>query len=150
MLSLATEAERTLFFDFRAQSLEIRGFHIRLYLYTVPGPVFYDAARQLILKGVDGIIFVADSQPERAQADIESFENLESNLALHGYDLDTIPLVLQYNKRDLPNLMSVEDMDSMLNLDGRPRFESIAAQGIGVFDTLKSVARLVVDDAQKQ
>jgi signal recognition particle receptor subunit beta len=151
MISLATETERTLFFDFRPRTLpESLGFRGRLHLYTVPGPVFYDVSRQLILKGVDGIIFVADSHPERAQADVESFENLESNLAVHGYDLDTIPLVLQYNKRDLPNVMSVDDMDALLNLAGRPRFESVARQGIGVFEPLKAIAGLVIDNARKQ
>jgi mutual gliding-motility protein MglA len=151
MVCFATETERTLFFNFRPQSLpEIRGFHARLHLYTVPGPVFYDTSRKLILKGVDGIIFVADSQPERADADVESLENLESNLAINGYDLDTVPLVLQYNKRDLPKVMPVADMDALLNPEHRQRFVSVARQGIGVFETLKAIAELVLDNARKQ
>jgi signal recognition particle receptor subunit beta len=146
MVSLATETERTLFFNFLPTSLDtIRGFHCQLHLYTVPGPVFYDASRVLILKGVDGIVFVADSQEARTEANVESLENLESNLAIHGYALGKVPMVLQYNKRDMPEVLTVADMDAMLNPAGRPRFEAVATQGLGVFDTLKAVAKLVVE-----
>ena len=111
MISLATETERTLFFDFLPLALgEIRGFKTRFHLYTVPGQVFYDASRKLILKGVDGIAFVADSQLERMEANVESLDNLRINLAEQGYNLDTIPYVIQYNKRDLPNIATVEEL----------------------------------------
>src|SRR5881398_671596 len=112
MISLATETDRTLFFDFLPLALgEIRGFKTRFHLYTVPGQVFYDASRKLILKGVDGVVFVADSQMERMEANMESFENLRTNLAEQGYDLNKIPAIMQYNKRDLPNAVSVEEMN---------------------------------------
>ena len=110
MISLATETERTLFFDFLPLALgEIRGFKTRFHLYTVPGQVFYDASRKLILKGVDGVVFVADSQEERFEANVESLENLKANLREQGYDLDKIPIVIQYNKRDLPNVAPVDE-----------------------------------------
>ena len=144
MVSLATETDRTLFFDFLPLELgEIRGFKTRFHLYTVPGQVFYDASRKLILKGVDGCVFVADSQIARADANEESLENLKENLAEYGMNLSEIPYVLQYNKRDLPSVMSVEEMRSMLNPEGVPEFEAIASEGDGVFETLKAVARLV-------
>jgi signal recognition particle receptor subunit beta len=145
MTSLATETERTLFFDFRPQSLgKVRGFDCRLHLYTVPGPVFYDASRVLILKGVDGIIFVADSQKARTEANIECLQNLETNLEVNGYSIENVPMVLQYNKRDLPDISSVEELDAMLESAGRPRFEAIAREGVGVFDTLKALVKQVV------
>jgi signal recognition particle receptor subunit beta len=145
LLSVATETERTLSFDFRPQSLgEVRGFHCRFHLYTVPGPVFYDPSRVQILKGADGVVFVADSQEARDVANVESLEELESNLALHGQSLGCMPLVLQYNKRDAPNILSVADLDAMLNPAGRPRFEAVASTGSGVFDTLKAVAKQVI------
>src|SRR5580765_1291503 len=145
MISLATETERTLFFDFLPLSLgDIRGFRTRFHLYTVPGQVFYDASRKLILKGVDGVVFVADSQVERSDANIESFENLRINLDEQGYNLNTIPLVIQYNKRDLPSAMSVVEMRSQLNPRGVPDFEATASTGTGVFVTLKSIAKLVL------
>ena len=116
MISLATETERTLFFDFLPLSLgEIRGFRTRFHLYTVPGQVFYDASRKLILKGVDGVCFVADSQMERMEANIESLENLRENLAEQGYDLDKLPYTVQYNKRDLPSAVPVEELSEVLN-----------------------------------
>ena len=121
MISLATETERTLFFDFLPLSLgEIRGFKTRFHLYTVPGQVFYDASRKLILKGVDGVVFVADSQIERMEANIESVENLRVNLAEQGYDLEKIPYVVQYNKRDLPNVATVDELRRLLNPRERP------------------------------
>jgi len=151
MISLATETERTLFFDFLPLSLgEIRGFKTRFHLYTVPGQVFYDASRKLILKGVDGVVFVADSQEERYDANIESLDNLRFNLQEQGYDLDKIPFIIQYNKRDLPNAMSVEELRKDLNLTGVPDFEACAATGEGVFETLKAVAKLILIELKKR
>jgi signal recognition particle receptor subunit beta len=150
MISLATETERTLFFDFLPLSLgEIRGFKTRFHLYTVPGQVFYDASRKLILKGVDGVVFVADSQIERMEANLESMENLRTNLAEQGYDLDKIPFVIQYNKRDLPNAASVDELRRLLNPRSVPDFESSATQGMGVFDSLKAIAKLVLTELKK-
>jgi len=150
MISLATETERTLFFDFLPLSLgEIRGFKTRFHLYTVPGQVFYDASRKLILKGVDGVVFVADSQEERYDANIESLDNLRFNLTEQGYDLDKLPFIIQYNKRDLPNAMPVEELRRDLNLTGVPDFEACAATGEGVFETLKAVAKLILVDLKK-
>jgi signal recognition particle receptor subunit beta len=150
MISLATETERTLFFDFLPLSLgEIRGFKTRFHLYTVPGQVFYDASRKLILKGVDGVVFVADSQVERMEANLESMENLRTNLAEQGYDLDKIPFVIQYNKRDLPNAASVEELRKLLNPRQVPDFEGAATNGTGVFDTLKAIAKLVLIELKK-
>jgi len=150
MISLATETERTLFFDFLPLSLgEIRGFKTRFHLYTVPGQVFYDASRKLILKGVDGVVFVADSQIERMEANLESVENLRVNLAEQGYDLNKIPYVVQYNKRDLPNVATVEELKRLINPRGVPEFQAVAPTGVGVFDTLKAVAKLVLRELQK-
>ncbi len=150
MISLATETERTLFFDFLPLSLgEIRGFKTRFHLYTVPGQVFYDASRKLILKGVDGVVFVADSQLERMEANLESMENLRVNLAEQGYDLKQIPYVIQYNKRDLPNAAQVEELSRLINTDSVPEFQAIAATGWGVFDTLKAIAKLVLQELKK-
>ena len=150
MISLATETERTLFFDFLPLSLgEIRGFKTRFHLYTVPGQVFYDASRKLILKGVDGVVFVADSQYERTEANIESVENLRTNLGEQGYDLDKIPYVIQYNKRDLPNAAPLEELQEMLNPKGVPYFEAVAPKGDGVYDTLKAIARLILTELRK-
>lgn len=145
MISLATETERTLFFDFLPLSLgTIRGFKVRFHLYTVPGQVFYDASRKLILRGVDGIVFVADSQVERMEANIESIENLKANVAEQGLDLEKMPLTIQFNKRDLANVIAVEEMNRVLNPNGHPWFESVARDGMGVFDTLKDVARQIL------
>jgi hypothetical protein len=150
MISLATETERTLFFDFLPLSLgEIRGFKTRFHLYTVPGQVFYDASRRLILKGVDGVVFVADSQVDRIEANIESMDNLRVNLADQGYNLDRIPFVIQYNKRDMPNVVPVEDLRKLLNPTGIPDFEAVATTGVGVFDTLKAVAKLVLTELKR-
>ena len=150
MISLATETERTLFFDFLPLSLgEIRGFKTRFHLYTVPGQVFYDASRKLILKGVDGVVFVADSQYERTEANIESVENLRTNLGEQGYDLDKIPYVIQYNKRDLPNASPLGELRTALNPTQVPEFEAVAATGVGVFDTLRAVAKLVLTELRK-
>jgi signal recognition particle receptor subunit beta len=150
MISLATETERTLFFDFLPLSLgEIRGFKTRFHLYTVPGQVFYDASRKLILKGVDGVVFVADSQIERMEANLESVENLRVNLAEQGYDLGKVPYVVQYNKRDLPNIATVEELRRLLNPKGVPEYQAVAPTGVGVFDTLKAVAKLVLTELKK-
>ncbi len=150
MISLATETERTLFFDFLPLALgEIRGFKTRFHLYTVPGQVFYDASRKLILKGVDGVVFVADSQIERMEANVESLDNLKTNLAEQGYDLAKIPYVMQYNKRDLPNAAPLEEMKRLLNVAASPEYEACATNGKGVFETLKAVAKGVLSDLKK-
>jgi len=149
MISLATETERTLFFDFLPLALgEIRGLN-RFHLYTVPGQVFYDASRKLILKGVDGIVFVADSQEERMDANIESLDNLRHNLKEQGYDLDKLPYVIQYNKRDLPSVIPVETLRKDLNPTAAPDFEACASTGEGVFETLKAIAKLILVDLKK-
>jgi signal recognition particle receptor subunit beta len=150
MISLATEQERTLFFDFLPISLgEIRGFRTRFHLYTVPGQVFYDASRKLILKGVDGVIFVADSQIERMEANIESMENLRTNLAEQGYSLDKVPFVIQYNKRDLPSAAPIEELRQALNANNVPEYEAVAYKGDGVFDTLKAITKLVLTELKR-
>jgi mutual gliding-motility protein MglA len=177
MISLATETERTLFFDFLPVDLgTIRGFKTRFHLYTVPGQVYYNASRKLILKGVDGVVFVADSQIERMEANVESMQNLYDNLLQHGYDLTKIPFAIQYNKRDLPNAAPLDELQENLNpgwpvedpakqkpltnpdrpgdllidqIDGSwieraPYFEAVAVKGDGVFDTLRSISKLVL------
>jgi hypothetical protein len=150
MISLATETERTLFFDFLPLSLgEIRGFKTRFHLYTVPGQVFYDASRKLILKGVDGVVFVADSQEERMEANIESLENLRNNLAEQGYNLDKLPYIIQYNKRDLPNAAPLHEMRALLNPTNVPEFEACATTGVGVFETLKAIAKAVLTELRR-
>ncbi len=150
MISLATESERTLFFDFLPLGLgEIRGFKTRFHLYTVPGQVFYDASRKLILNRADGVVFVADSQEDRMDANLESVENLRTNLAEHGYDLYKLPYVVQYNKRDLPHVVPIEELSRQLNPRQVPEFEAIAPTGVGVFDTLKAVAKQVLAEMKK-
>lgn len=145
MITLNTENERTLFFDFLPLDLgEIRGFKTRFHLYTVPGQVFYEASRKLILRGVDGLVFVADSQVERMEANLESLQGLEKNLADQGYDIAKVPLIMQWNKRDLPNIVPVEDLERQLNKRKNPSFEAIASQGHGVFETLKMVSKSVL------
>jgi signal recognition particle receptor subunit beta len=145
MISLATETERTLFFDFLPLDLgTVRGFKTRIHLYTVPGQVFYDASRKLILRGVDGVVFVADSQEERMDANVEALENLQENLKEHSYDFNRIPYVLQLNKRDLPNAMPADTLKKELLKKDEPVIEAVAFQGVGVFETLKSVAKLVL------
>jgi signal recognition particle receptor subunit beta len=145
LISLATETERTLFFDVLPVDLgTIRGFKTRFHLYTVPGQVYYNASRKLILKGVDGVVFVADSQVERLDADVESMHNLYDNLAEYGLDPREMPFVIQYNKRDLPNVASVEELEATLNPTGVPAFEAVATRGVGVFDTLKAVSKAVI------
>jgi signal recognition particle receptor subunit beta len=150
MISLATETDRTLFFDFLPLDLgTVRGFKTRFHLYTVPGQVFYDASRKLILRGVDGIIFVADSQEERMDANYEALENLQENLKDHNYDLMKVPYILQLNKRDLPSALPVEDLKKALLKKGEPVIEAIAYKGVGVFETLKETARLVLAELKK-
>jgi len=145
LISLATEQERTLFFDFLPVDLgNIRGFKTRFHLYTVPGQVYYNASRRLILKGVDGIVFVADSQAERMDANIAAMQNLYENLADYGYEPSQIPIVLQWNKRDLPNAVSTQELHEQLNPDNLPEFEAVAVTGVGVFDTLRAVSKLVI------
>ena len=150
LISLATETERTLFFDFLPLALgDIKGFRVRFHLYTVPGQVFYAASRKLILKGVDGVVFVADSQIERMEANMESLEDLRINLAEQGYELEKLPFVIQYNKRDLPNVAPVEQMNTILNPNGIQYYEGVAMAGRGVFETLKSVAKQVLFELKK-
>ena len=150
LISLATETERTLFFDFLPLELgTIRGFKTRFHLYTVPGQVFYDASRRLILKGVDGVIFVADSQAARMDANIESLSNLGDNLRMQGYDLKSVPYVLQLNKRDLPRVVPVETLLKQLRVKNEEYYEAIAPKGIGVFETLKAAARQVLISLKK-
>ena len=150
LISLATETDRTLFFDFMPLELgTVRGFKTRFHLYTVPGQVYYDASRKLILKGVDGVVFVADSQEERMDANIEALYNLEENLQTQGYNLKEVPYVLQLNKRDLPNVISTDELSGELQRKNEPVFEAVAAQGVGVFDTLKAVAKQVLTELRK-
>ena len=150
MISLATETERTLFFDFLPLDLgSVRGFKTRIHLYTVPGQVFYDASRKLILRGVDGVVFVADSQEERMDANVEAIDNLADNLKEHGYDFGKIPYVLQFNKRDMPTALPVEELKKQLVRRGEPTFEAVAPVGTGVFETLKEVARQVLVELKK-
>ena len=151
LISLATDTDRTLFFDFLPLELgSIRGFKTRFHLYTVPGQVFYDASRRLILKGVDGVVFVADSQEARMDANDESIHNLRDNLKQHGYELHRMPYVLQLNKRDLPTAMPREQLVSRLKLKDEPVFDAVAYKGNGVFDTLKAVIRLVMLDLRSR
>jgi hypothetical protein len=150
LISLATETERTLFFDFLPLDLgQIRGFSTRFHLYTVPGQVFYDASRKLILKGADGIVFVADSQEERLDANLESVSNLHENLKEQGFDLARMPYVLQLNKRDLPNAMPADHLKKLLLVKGEPVFEAVATKGTGVLETLKAIARQVLIELRK-
>ena len=150
MVSLATETDRTLFFDFLPLDLgTVRGFKTRFHLYTVPGQVFYEASRKLILKGADGVVFVADSQEERLDANFETMENLQEHLREHGLNFGTIPYVLQLNKRDLPNAMAVPELTKQLQKKVEPILEAVAIQGVGVFETLKEVAKLVLAELKK-
>jgi len=150
MISLATESDRTLFFDFLPLDLgTVRGFKTRFHLYTVPGQVFYDASRKLILRGVDGVVFVADSQEERLDANQESIDNLEENLKEHGFNLKNLPYVLQLNKRDLPNAMPRDALIKELRRKDEPVLDAVAYKGIGVFETLKEISRLVLGELKK-
>lgn len=146
MVSLATEDERTLFFDFLPVDLgEVKGFKTRFHLYTVPGQVFYNASRKLILRGVDGLVFVADSTPNRLRANAESMRNLRENLAEYGIKAGDIPMVLQANKRDTPDALPLEMIQAVIDPEARlPIFEAVATGGMGVFETLKAVSRQVL------
>ncbi|MCK6597195.1 MAG: ADP-ribosylation factor-like protein [Bdellovibrionaceae bacterium] len=146
LMTLNTDVERTLFFDFLPLNVgEIRGFKTRFHLYTVPGQVVYDASRKLILKGLDGVIFVADSQIERMEENLESLKNLQINLEQQGYSLKEIPMVMQYNKRDLPNAASLAELRSVLNTFNAPDFEATANEGRGVFESLKSASKSIIN-----
>lgn len=147
MISLATQTERTLFFDFLPLAVgSIRGFHLRFHLYTVPGQSFYDASRKLILKGVDGIVFVADSQVTRFENNLESLQNLEIHLENQQTPLRNLPYVIQYNKRDLENISSISELSNYLNPHKVPQFEAIAIKGFGVFDSLKQIAKMILQE----
>ncbi len=146
LFSIPGDAERTLFFDFLPLNVgEIQGFKTRFHLYTVPGQVVYDASRKLILKGLDGLIFVADSQEERMEENIQALQNLERNLTQQGYDINEVPLVFQYNKRDLPNAVPLSEMRNALNKYNCPDFEGTASEGKGVFESLKSVSKSIIN-----
>ena len=145
LITLATEMDRTLFFDFLPLELgTVKGFKTRFHLYTVPGQVYYDASRKLILRGVDGIVFVADSQASRFDANIESLYNLHENLEEYKLKIEDIPFVIQYNKRDMPDIISIDELEQELNPEGYPNYEAVAVTGEGVFDTLKAVAKGVL------
>uniref|UniRef100_A0A7C6AFR0 Gliding-motility protein MglA n=1 Tax=candidate division WOR-3 bacterium TaxID=2052148 RepID=A0A7C6AFR0_UNCW3 len=145
MMSLATELDQTLFFDFLPLDMgSIKGWKLRFHLFTVPGQVYYNVSRKLVLRGVDGLVFVVDSQEERLEENVESFNNLRDNLQSYGLNLKDIPMVIQYNKRDLPNIMPIADLQLYINRDGYTYFEAVALRGIGVFDTLKSICQKTV------
>lgn len=145
LVALNTDIERTLFFDFLPLNIgEIRGYKTRFHLYTVPGQVIYDASRKLILKGLDGVVFVADSQAERMEENIQAFRNLERNLEAQGYDIREVPLVVQYNKRDLPSAATMKELRSNLNLYNSPEFEATASEGKGVIESLKTVSKSII------
>jgi hypothetical protein len=149
LISLATDADRTLYFDFLPVNVgTIQGFSTKFQLYTVPGQVYYNATRKLVLRGVDGLVFVADSQTAKMDENIESLQNLRDNLEEYGYDINQIPLVIQYNKRDLPNIASIEELERTLNPHGMPYFEAAAVSGEGVFKTLKAISKMVLDQVK--
>jgi mutual gliding-motility protein MglA len=151
MVSLETETDRTLFFDLLPLDVGvIGGMKVRLQLYTVPGQVFYNATRKLVLKGVDGIVFVADSQAAALDTNLESLSNLGINLAELGLGSEQVPIVFQYNKRDLRNILPVEQLTEALNAGGAPYFEAAALHGIGVFETLKTISRLAISSVRKK
>ncbi len=151
MVSLATETDRTLFFDFLPLDLgKIKGFSTKFQLYTVPGQVYYNATRKLVLRGVDGVVFVADSAQDKTQENLESFQNLHDNLAEYGIKQGSIPIVIQYNKRDLPNALPVETIDKTLNKFGYPWNEAVANQGKGVFESLKIIGKIVIDTLNRK
>ena len=150
LVSLATETDRTLFFDFLPLDMGmVKGFKVRFHLYTVPGQVFYDASRKLILRGCDGVIFVADSQRPRLEANIESIANLATNLKDNGYDIRSIPYVLQLNKRDMPTAASLPEMEELLRFRNEPVIEAVASKGTGVIETLKACARQILMELQR-
>ena len=152
MVSLETETDRTLFFDLLPLEVgKVGGFRTRLQLYTVPGQVFYNTTRKLVLKGVDGMVFVADSQRPMAEANLESLQNLEENLLEIGLSLESVPLVMQYNKRDLKSILTVDELNSRLNAEGRwDCFETVAVDGTGVFETLKAITKLTLRSLRRR
>jgi len=151
MISLQTDNERTLFFDFLPLALgTLRGFKVRFHLYTVPGQSYYDASRKLILRGVDGIVFVSDSQVTRMESNLESYATLAENLEEQGYEIDKIPIVFQYNKRDLPNVCPTQEMAKILNPMAAPEFEAVASNGTGVMETLKGLSKIILKELKGQ
>lgn len=151
MVSLATETDRTLFFDFLPLDLgSISGFRTRIQLYTVPGQVYYNATRKLVLRGADGVVFVADSQREQLQENIESLRNLHENLLEENINVRDFPMVLQYNKRDLPGVASIAELEDALNYRNVPAFPAATITGEGVFETLKGVSQLVLQSLSKR
>lgn len=145
LVTLSVENERTLFFDFLPLAVgDVRGYKTRFHLYTIPGQTFYETSRQFILKGVDGIVFVADSQAERMEANLESFEELGSSLEKQGYDLGKLPVVLQYNKRDLQGIVSIAELQATFNSMRKPYFEAVANRGQGVMETLQAVSQAII------
>lgn len=145
LVSLATQTDRTLFFDFLPISIgEINGFKVRFHLYTVPGQIFYNTTRKMVLKGVDGVVFVADSQKQMLEDNIESLKNLEDNLNDYGIDINSIPMVIQYNKRDLENAMDLEELHLHLNKRKVPFFSAVAVEGKGVLETLMTICKMVI------
>ena len=150
LISLATETDRTLFFDFLPVELgTVKGYKVRFHLYTVPGQVFYNATRKLVLKGADGVIFVADSQRAMIDANLESFANLRDNFSDMGVDLNDFPVVLQYNKRDLPDVMTVDELNARMNPRMLPYYEAVAMNGDGVLKTFAAISKLVLQDMQQ-
>jgi signal recognition particle receptor subunit beta len=146
LTSIATEQDRTLFFDFMPLDLgQVAGMKTKLFLYTVPGQVYYDSTRKLVLQGADGVAFIADSDPNRMNDNLESFRNLERNLKDYGVDIRKLPVVIQYNKRDLPGALTVAELNAKMNSIGAPTFEAVAVKGEGVMQTLKGISKLVVD-----
>jgi hypothetical protein len=151
LISLATDTDRTLFFDFLPLNLgAIQGFSTKFQLYTVPGQVFYNATRKLVLRGVDGLVFVADSQLSKMEENKESLNNLLENLKSYGYQIEEIPMILQYNKRDLPEMATIEQLQDALNHWNVPYYEAVAFKGIGVFDTLKGICKLVIENLKSK
>lgn len=149
LISLATDADRTLYFDFLPINIgKINGFDAKFQLYTVPGQVYYNATRKLVLRGADGVVFVADSQPDKLDENIESLNNLKENLAEYDFKVEEMPFVIQYNKQDLPGVLSVEELHAALNTCNWPEFSASATEGFGVFDTLKCILKLVLDKAK--
>lgn len=151
LLSLATESDRTLFFDFLPVNLGmVRGFTVRFQLYTVPGQVYYNATRRLVLKGADAVVFVADSQSEMMEKNLESYENMKENLLANGLDPESIPLVIQYNKRDLANILPVEELDRRINVRQVPHNTAVAVSGEGVLQTFKLITRELMQSLRKK
>lgn len=151
LVSLATETERTLFFDFFPLDLgTVKGYKVRFHLYTVPGQIYYSSSRKLIMKGVDGVVFVADSQRERFEANVESLNDMHQNLREYNIDFETLPYVLQLNKRDLPNITPANELLSALRKRDEPVIEAMALKGEGVVETLKAISKLIMIDVKKK